>query len=186
MLFKDSLADALDANLLLSHRIRDFRPDRRAEEKLAASSAPNGSVIRLAKLADRILSIVAIPDGMPVAGIRRVLSKQWRMTGVLIVTERWLVRQPRLGNLITLVGASDHEVARTDRILLEQHLLENGGSSPLFDCAAYVLRNEDPIRAVLSLVADKKLRIDLTRPIGPSSLVSLPTRRSRGRSVMGH
>ncbi|TDT92487.1 hypothetical protein DFO45_3237 [Azorhizobium sp. AG788] len=183
---EDWLADALEVHLAVSPHVIGFRSDERSDEKLRAASAPEGAVVRVAKLPDRILTVVAVPDGdMPSTQLRRTLVKQWGSRNLLVVDEGWLMRQPRRDVMQSLTACKAHRVSRTDWILVEQHLLTNGGSSDLGVCAAHVLRDRDPVIAVLALIAEGRLRIDFSRPLSSSSIIYLPTRRVRGRRVLG-
>lgn len=181
----DWLSDALDTHLAVSHRVRDFYPDPLGDEKLARCSAPEGSIMRSVKLRDRNLTVVAIPCGSPAVGMRGNFAARLKIRNLLIVGEAWLTRQPRLDIKSALVSAGDYRLARQDRLMVEQHLLDVGGSSSLADCAAHVLRDEDPVRCVLALVERGALRIDYARPLSWHSIISLPVRHDRGRLVMG-
>ncbi|WP_454917714.1 hypothetical protein [Xanthobacter sediminis] len=182
----DWLSDALDTHLCVSPRVRDFHLDPCGDEKLALCSAPAGSVLRSVKLHDRILAVVAIPQGSSTSiRMRREFAQRLKLRNLLLVSESWLVRQPRLDIKSALVFYDDYRVARTDRLLIEQHLLDRGGCSCLADCAAYVLRDEDQVGAVLALVARGALRIDYARPLSVHSIISLPTRRHGGKLVIG-
>lgn len=171
----DPLSDALDTRLLAHPRVRDFHKNTREDSILQLSDAPPGSVVRTVRLTDRILSIVAIPDGFELLpGFRRRLCNHWRHANLLVVSERWLRRRPHLEGSALIADCSRYPVPPMARVLLAQHLTENGGSSYLGDCAAYAPGTQDPIRAVLSLAAAKALSIDISRPIGPLTRVSLP------------
>ena len=181
----DWLSDALDTHLSVSHRVRDFHPDPFGDEKLARCLAPEGAIMRSVKLRDRALTVVAIPGGSPAVGMRGDLAARLKIRNLLIVGEAWLMWQPRLDIKSALVMAGDYRLARQDRLIVEQHLLEVGGSSCLADCAAHVLLDDDPVRCVLALVEQGALRIDYARPLSWHSIISLPVRRDRGRLVVG-
>jgi hypothetical protein len=95
------------------------------------------------------------------------------------------MRQPRLDTLEALAGFIGYVVSPTDRLHVQQHLLDEGGSACLSDCAAVVHRDEDQVGAVLALVARGALRIDYARPLSVHSIISLPTRRHGGKLVIG-
>ncbi|MDQ0507344.1 hypothetical protein [Xanthobacter agilis] len=182
----DWLADALDTHLSLAPRVLGFRPDPRGREKLESSAALHGSVIRLVRVVDRILVVVAIPEEAEVrSGFRRDLAGDWGTRNLLVVREQWLMRQPRLDTLEALAGFIGYVVSPTDRLHVQQHLLDEGGSACLSDCAAVVHRDEDQVGAVLALVARGALRIDYARPLSVHSIISLPTRRHGGKLVIG-
>lgn len=182
----DWLADALDIHLSMAPRVLGFWPDPCGNEKLTSSTAPQGSVVRLVRLADRILIVVAIPEERDIRPrFRRDLARDWGTRNILVVREQWLMRQPRFGILEVLAGCIGHPVTPTDRLRIEQHLLDEGGSSCLSDCAACVLGEADPMNAVLALVARGVLRIAYARPLSVHSIVSLPTRRHGDKLVIG-
>ncbi|MFG1419984.1 hypothetical protein V5F38_19460 [Xanthobacter sp. V0B-10] len=183
---RDWLADALDTHLIMAPRVIHFRPDHRAKERLRSAMAPRGTIVRLARLTDRILIVVAVPgEGAAPASLRRRLAANWGTRNVLVVREAWLLREPRLEVMSTAVACVDQMPSGTDWLRIERHLLELGGSSCLEECAAQVRQHEDPVGAVLALVAAGWLRIEMHRPLSGDSVISLPVRRDRGRSVVG-
>ncbi|WP_341987760.1 hypothetical protein [Azorhizobium sp. AG788] len=182
----DWLAEALDTHLAIAPRVIDFRPVPSSRERLKSCMGPRGSIVRLARLADRILVVVAIPDEADTPpGFRRELARYWGTTNLLIVRESWLLREPRLEVISAVVACLDQIPSVTDWLRIERHLLELGGSSCLEECVAQVRQHEDPAGAVLALVAAGWLRIEVSRPLSGSSVISLPVRRDRGRLVVG-
>ena len=183
---RDRLSRVLDIHLCASPGVIDFGPDPESERWLESSPAPPGSVARRVRLLDRILIVVAIPDGTETpSALRRMLVASAGKPNLLVVREGWLRRQPRFSILSMLVHCSDIRVSPTDWILVEQHLVSQGGTSDLGDCAAVVLRDQDPVQAVLALVAQHRLHIDRSRPLSAFSSISLSVRRHRGRRVVG-
>lgn len=101
---KDRLAEILDTHLLLSSRVRDFHPNV-SSETVRLSALPEGSVIRSARIAHRILTVVAIPEGAETPPrFRRDLVRDLGTRDLLVVREAWLMRQPRLDTLEVLAG----------------------------------------------------------------------------------
>ncbi|WP_332119869.1 hypothetical protein [Azorhizobium caulinodans] len=183
---RDWLADALDTHLIMAPRVIRFRPDPRAKERLRSAMAPRGTIVRLARLADRILIVVAVPgEGAASASLRRRLAAKWGTRNVLVVTEAWLLREPRLEVISAAVACLEQIPSVTDWLRIERHLLELGGSACLEECVAQVRQHEDPAGAVLALVVAGWLRIEVSRPLSGSSVISLPVRRDRGRLVVG-
>lgn len=181
-----SLSDALDTHLSVSPKVLRVRTDPCGAEKLALCQEPAGSIVRSIIANDRILTVVAIPGGRKGASItRRTLLRGLKHRDVLVVTESWLMRQPRLGTATEVAMCRGRYVAPLDRILVEQHLQDHGGSSCLVDCAAHVIQDNDPVSVVLSLVERGALRIDYSRPLSAHSRISLPTRRHSGRILIG-
>lgn len=177
---KDRLSRVLDIHLCASPSVIDFGPDPESEIWLESSPAPPGSIARRVALLDRILIVVAIPgtDGAA-SGLRRTLARRSGTRDLLVVRQVWLMRQPRLDILSTLTAYSDVRVAPIDWIRVEQHLVSAGGTSDLGDCAACIVLEEDPVRAVLALVAQHRLHMDCSRPLSAFSLISLPGHGSR-------
>lgn len=171
----DQLHHALDARLLAEPRVRDFQRSTRDEMILSSSVAPHGSATRMVRLADRILTVMAIPDGSTLPpSLRRRLHNHWHPTDLLVVSERWLRRRPQFEVSELIASSAHYPVSPLSQFLIAEHLTECGGSSYLSDCAAQMAGAQDPIRAVLALAAAKIVTIDITRPIGPLTAVSLP------------
>uniref|UniRef100_A0A9E7ZPH9 Uncharacterized protein n=1 Tax=Bosea sp. NBC_00436 TaxID=2969620 RepID=A0A9E7ZPH9_9HYPH len=174
----DRLHHALDARLLAEPRVIDFRRSARDETTLSSSVAPPGSVTRMVRLIDRILTVVAIPDGSNLLpALRRRLRNHWHQSELLIVSERWIRRRPHFDGSELIAAAARYPVPPLSRVLIAEHLTESGGSSYLSDCAARVAGVQDPVRAVLALAAAKYVALDISRPIGPLTQVSLPPSR---------
>ena len=174
----DQLHHALDARLLADPRVRDFQRSPRDELFLSSSVAPPGPAMRTVRLIDRILGIIAIPgDSILLSSLRRRLHNHLYPLEILIVIERWLRRRPHFDGSELIASSARYPVPPLSRVLIAEHLTESGGSSYLVDCAARVAGVQDPIRAVLALAAAKAVTIDITRPIGPLTEVSLPPSR---------
>ncbi len=172
---KHCLDDAFDARLFADPRVRDFRRSQFRDSILATSAAPSGSTVRTVRLTDRILVVVAIPDGAEnLTLLRRGLSEHYRRRELLVIPEGYLRRQPHLDGSLLIADSSGYRVSPLARLLLAEHLTENGGSSHLRDCAAHMPRARDPVQAVLALAAAKAVVVDISRPIGPMTRVSLP------------
>ena len=183
---EDWLADALDTHLLMEPRVIHFGPDPQANGGLRSALAPHGSVVRIARLADRTVTVIAVPgEASGYAASRRNLIKLWGTRDVFIVREAWLLREPRLGVLSAIAACKDRCISVTDWLRVERHLIERGGSSCLEACACEVHEKEDPAGAVLALVAAGWLRIDTSRPLSGHSEIALRTRRRCGRLLIG-
>lgn len=174
----DQIHHALDARLLAEPRVRDFQRSTRDEKILSSSVAPPGSVTRRVRLTDRILTVLAIPnDSVLHLSLRRSLQDHWHRSDLLVVSERWLRRRPHFEVSELIASSAHYPVSPLSQFLIAEHLTEYGGSSYLSDCAAQMAGAQDPIRAVLALAAAKVVTIDITRPIGPLTAVSLPPSR---------
>lgn len=82
-----------------------------------------------------------------------------------------LDREPCIGDALLIAGCSGLPVAPSDRLALLAALVEVGGSMPLADAATMMVRADDPVAAVLALVAGRVVGLDLGAPIGPESAV---------------
>jgi hypothetical protein len=91
---------------------------------------------------------------------------------VVLVPESFIRREPRLTNAMMIAGAEGAEIGLTDRMKLLAHLIDNGGSAPLLDLAVMV-RGEEPISAIMALVVEGGLYVDLDKPILPATEVHL-------------
>ncbi|QQR40053.1 hypothetical protein [Devosia rhizoryzae] len=91
---------------------------------------------------------------------------------VVLVPESFIRREPRLTNAMMIAGAEGAEIGLTDRMKLLAHLIDNGGSAPLLDLAVMV-RGEEPVSAIMALVVEGGLYIDLDKPILPATEVHL-------------
>lgn len=91
---------------------------------------------------------------------------------VVLVPERFIRREPRLANAMMIAGAAGAEIGLTDRMKILSHLIDHGGSAPLIDLAVMV-RGDEPVSAVMALVVEGGLFIDLDRPILPCTEVHL-------------
>jgi hypothetical protein len=91
---------------------------------------------------------------------------------VILVPERFIRREPRLTNALMIAGAQGAEIGLSDRMKILAHLVENGGSAPLLDLAVMV-RGEEPVSAIMALVVEGGLYIDLDGTILPSTSVHL-------------
>lgn len=137
----DGIHGVLDARLLAEPRIRDFHRSSRAEEALMSSDAPPGSAVRIARTSDRVLTIVAIPDGHgQFPALRRSLCRSWHRTNVLVLSERWLRRRPHLDGSALIADSARFPVSPLARVLIAEHLMDQGGSSHLSDCASHLPR----------------------------------------------
>ncbi|KFL30630.1 hypothetical protein JP75_14235 [Devosia riboflavina] len=91
---------------------------------------------------------------------------------VVLVPEAFIRREPRLSNSLMIAGAAGAEIGLTDRMKILALLLDNGGSAPLLDLAAMV-RGDEPVAAIMALVIEGGLYVDLNKRILPSTEVHL-------------
>lgn len=91
---------------------------------------------------------------------------------VVLVPESFIGREPRCSNAMMIADAAGVEMLLTDRMRILGHLIDNGGSAPLGDLAGLV-RGSDPVAAVLNLIVEGGLHLDLDRSLVPSSEVHL-------------
>lgn len=143
-----------------------------------------GLVLRRARLNDgRVLTITAVPttawicpEGKAHAlNLKRTAAKFGRR--VMLVPQGVLEHQPRIAEALLVTTCAGMQVASTDRLTLMSALIDAGGSMPLADAASLIVRSSDPVAAVLGLVANRIVGLDLSVPIGPASaIVALPGR----------
>ncbi|WP_199084546.1 hypothetical protein [Bosea sp. ASV33] len=171
------LDDILDARLVADRRVVDFHGSSRQDSILQSSDAPPGSVIRIARLPDRILQIVAISDGFNHQRLGRRLRRHSPGANILVVSELWLRRRPHLDVSELIVASARYPVSPLAHLHLAEHLTDHGGSAPLIDCAALMTQAEDPVRAVLAVAASKAISIDISRPLGPYTKVTISSAR---------
>jgi hypothetical protein len=178
MNFQTPLDRLLDIRLLAEPRVRDFYRSSHHDSLFFSSVSPPGSITRIVRLIDRILTVMAMPESADfIPQLRRKLSRNSPRSDVLIVNEVWLRKRPHIDNAELIAASSGFSVSPLSRVLISEHLTESGGSSNLADCAARVSGADDPVQAVLALAAAKAVSIDISRPIGPLTQVSLPPSR---------
>lgn len=91
---------------------------------------------------------------------------------IVLVPESFIRREPRSSNALMIAGAAGVGTRLSERMKILAHLIENGGSAPLADLANLV-NGADPVAAVLNLIVEGGLHLDLDRSILPSSEVHL-------------
>lgn len=91
---------------------------------------------------------------------------------VMLVPEAFIRREPRLSNAMLIASAEGAEIGLSDRMKILAHLVDHGGSAPLLDLATMV-RGDEPVSAIMALVVEGGLYMDLDRRILPSSEVHL-------------
>lgn len=90
---------------------------------------------------------------------------------VVLVSQTYIQRQPRLDNSTLIAGTATFSVSPTDRMAILARLLEQGSAS-VYELSELV-KHSDPISTVLHLVATGCLDLDLNARITPHSLVRL-------------
>ena len=93
---------------------------------------------------------------------------------VVVVSQGIVDRQPRLGNA-SIIGVAGRRVrvSSTARMKVLAHLIENGDCQ-LSDLASTIAADHpDPYGAILNLVSNDVLRIDLAKVLSPTSMVGL-------------
>lgn len=152
-------------------------------EELAALAGflPHELAIVEAKLGKQVIAIVCVPFGgwSRPEFMHRVFSLRAKARAqghqVVVVSQGIVDRQPRLGNA-SIIGVAGRRVTvgSTARMAVLAHLVEHG-DCPISELAALIQTDhKDPYGAILNLVANDVLKIDLRRCISPSSLVGLP------------
>ncbi len=99
---------------------------------------------------------------------------------VLLVPAGALDRDPRLADAQAVAACREVAAAPGDRLAVMAALIEAGGTLPLSDAAGLMPRAEDPVAAVLGLVARRIVGLELRAPLGPDTRVlALPGRAGR-------
>jgi hypothetical protein len=81
-----------------------------------------------------------------------------------------LRREPRWTNVKQILSCRHFTISPSDKFRILDHV-DSYGSAELEVCAAMCRSSEDPVGAVLSLVADRALSLDLERQLSLSSLL---------------
>ncbi len=173
------LSARLDAALTIAPTVAAFGLDPAVEalmKPLGLQCA--GHVIRRVRLHDgRSVTVLALLNEAWVDSNGRTsavgLKHAARAMGrrVVLVPEGAFYREPMMTNALMIAGCAGADVSPSDRLALMAALLEAGGSMPLADAAETVPRSDDPVAAVLSLVAGRAVCLDLSELIGPESRV---------------
>jgi hypothetical protein len=172
------LATRLDAALFVIPVVTAIARDpvvEALEQPFGLGSA--GLVSRRVRVADgRRLTVVGVPSsvwGETAKAALLTLKSAAAQVGrrVLLVPEGALDREPRMSDALLVAGCSGLAVSPTDRLSLGLALIEAGGSLPLVDAAECMARADDPVAAVLALVAGRVVGLDLGQALGPESRV---------------
>lgn len=184
-----TLAARLDAALTVLPRVAGFGIDPAVEAlERPLGLADAGLVVRRVRLDDgRTVTAVTVPSTTwtrpgghkDLLALKRAAGTLGRR--VVLVPDAALEREPRAANAMLIAGCAGSPVSPSDRLGLMGALLEAGGSMPLADAADIMLRSDDPVAAILSLVAARVVGLDLREPIGPVSTVR--SRRTRVRTA---
>ena len=173
-----SLRQAAESLVLVHHSVKRLSDDGAIEEMAdeLMIGADDFAVISVA-MSGREVSLVCVcsaawrgPGRHAFFELKAVAAASGRT--VVLVPERFIRREPRLSNAMTIAGAQGVEIGLTDRMKILAHLVENGGSAPLLDLAVMV-RGQEPVSAVMALVVEGGLYMDLDRTLLPSTEVHL-------------
>ncbi len=91
---------------------------------------------------------------------------------VLLTTAGWLRRPAFLDNCALIGTSRSLRITATDRMAIIARVRENPGVS-LEDCALEIASHVDPVGAVLKMVGEGLLRMDLRTPMSPDVCVSV-------------
>jgi hypothetical protein len=97
-------------------------------------------------------------------------------TKCMIVPQKWICAPRRHSTARLIACSATVETNATQRLGIITHVIENGWST-LGECALMTPDHDDPVGAVLCLVAAGDLTIDRSRPIGPHSRIDLAQRQ---------
>lgn len=174
---KQQLRDLVEA-----YTSAKFVGSSRVVEGLAAKAGFQGHDLSIVEvmLGKRLITIVCVPFGgwTRPEFMQRVLVLRSRARAhgldVVVVSQGIVDRQPRLGNA-SIIGVAGRRVSvsSTARMKVLAHLIENGDCQ-LSELAAVIAADHpDPYGAILNLVSNDVLRIDLAKVISPTSMVGL-------------
>lgn len=94
----------------------------------------------------------------------------------VIVPQKWVCAPRRHSTARLIACSATVEINATQRLGIITHVIENGWST-LGECALAIPDHEDPVGAVLALVAAGNLTIDRSRPIAPHSRIDVAERQ---------
>jgi hypothetical protein len=173
------LSARLDAALTVAPTVAAFGLDPAVEALMKPLGLQYaGDVIRRVRLHDgRSATVLAVlneawvdSDGRTRAlALKRAAHAIGRR--VVLVPEGSLYREPMMTNALLIAGCAWADVSPFDRLALMAVLLDSGGSMPLAEAAETMQRSDDPVAAVLCLVADRVVCLELSGPITPESRV---------------
>lgn len=133
------------------------------------------------RIGDRNAALVAIPsrhwrskDTM-VPFYRLKATSHWQGETVVLIPEAFVTREPRCSNSLMIAASRGTNMSVSDRMAILEHLIEFE-SATLSELGG-MIAHPDPISAVLSLVVEGLIDIDLDRPILPTSPVSMGVSR---------
>ena len=185
------LAARLDAALTVLSAVAWIGRDHIVEAVAETLGRAAGLIIRRTRLDDgRLVTFVAVPMAAWTCpnGKAEVLALKYaaRAVGrcVVLVPAGALDREPRVADPLLVASCAGAHVSVSDRLDLSAALLDTGGSMPLADAAGIMVQSQDPVAAVLALVAGHVLGLDLRQPIGPATPVlarPFQTRSEAGR-----
>lgn len=91
----------------------------------------------------------------------------------LIAPTSVVMKQPRLANARLIASCTGHTVKITDQVTVLDRLVEMGGMS--LQDASHFVKARDPAGAILSMVSRRQVAIDISKPIGPHSMLTALT-----------
>lgn len=138
---------------------------------------------RIRRIDGTVFDLVALPreiEDRPTRlnALRKLRARRIRLGRPLrLIREAVVDREPRLANarLIHDCGRYPPSARAAGRLI--RHLVTVGGSDRLGACLAALSGTFDPACGLLTLVGAKVVTVDLERPLGPESRVSLMPRR---------
>jgi hypothetical protein len=152
--------------------------DDRAVEAMAASRGFLSSELAILRVAigPERYTLVCAPENVwhcrkpDLLALKRLAELVKRHC--ILVPECAIQRQPRLNTARMIEDACGVRVTPDQRMALLVHLIENGSSSSMIDCARAV-DHPAPFSAILHLVAMGVLRVDPAHEILPETMVCL-------------
>lgn len=139
---------------------------------------PFDVAVEALRMGCRAVTLVCAPyltwhrDGPQLMALKRAAADQGQR--VVLIPESAVQRQPRLNTALAIADAVGTHIPPTARMQILAHIVENGGSASINDCANAVT-HPDPVAAIFQMISDGVLAVDLSRALLPHSVVSLAT-----------
>lgn len=169
---------ATAAGWILSHE-RDF-----VAEQLASDMGylPHDLIFMRLHLRTCEITAVIVPPRLWYRPDRKgrvlQLKRKLKRAGLrpTLVPSCYLNRQPQLQNAQLIASTAAVQVTATNRMRVAALLLEDPCST-ISDCVQVLPEHPDPFGAVLKLVIEGTVEVDMSKPITPHSMISLAATR---------
>ncbi|WP_406857245.1 hypothetical protein ABEG18_06335 [Alsobacter sp. KACC 23698] len=178
------MAEALDLRLEAAPEVRGWRPSPMVEgleRPLGLSGA--GLVVRRIRLQAGAVTVVAAPAAIwrcdPTRHKLLSLKKAAAAAGerVILVPDTAVRRQPQLATAAMVAANRGEAPSIEGRRRIAAEIEARGGVAPMGDLADLVGETFHPVRALLALLGERFIAVDLGQPISSDTPVALWARR---------